>query len=287
MSKKYRKYVSLILFFLFICSSITGYFLYKGKGDTWGGIHTVSSFTIFFVIILHLVYNFYTFLNYLKNMKALFLSILFSVILILFFVIDLDSFKNNERSIESKEFGALVSDEEVKDHIIFKRRSVREFSGEQIKDKEQEFIIRAGLQSPTAKNQRAYEMIIIKDNKQLEELSNVSPYAKPLRNGTTFAVVVIANKNKGESIENIELDCANVMMNMWLMSTSLNLGAVWVSTKGEAREKFIKDYFNLPENMTSIAILAVGRLKNINDNYYKNRFDKSKLHFGKFEFNKV
>ena len=64
--------------------------------------------------------------------------------------------------------------------LIKKRRSVREFTDQEISDSDIQKILEAGVAAPSAKNQQPWEFIVIKDKTILNKLSEtLSPlYAK-------------------------------------------------------------------------------------------------------------
>ena len=54
--------------------------------------------------------------------------------------------------------------------IIKKRRSVREFTDEEISDSDIQKILEAGVAAPSAKNQQPWEFIVIRDKNILNKL---------------------------------------------------------------------------------------------------------------------
>ena len=61
---------------------------------------------------------------------------------------------------------------------IYERRSVRSYSDKYVKEEKIEQILKAGMQAPSAGNQRPWEFLVVRDREILEKLAEASPYAK-------------------------------------------------------------------------------------------------------------
>lgn len=164
---------------------------------------------------------------------------------------------------------------------VFTRRSVRTFSDKKVEAEKLDKILRAGMQAPSAGNQQPWEFIIIRERKNLDELSSYNPYAGCLKSAT-LGIIVLFNKNS-KSLKYPEYwqqDLSSATQNIMIEATELGLGSVWLGTAPDLqRMKFIKDLYNLDENLIPFSVIALGYPKNQNANYFMDRFDESKIKY--------
>ena len=66
-------------------------------------------------------------------------------------------------------------------NILFRRRSVRAYTDQEIEKEKIDLILRAGMQAPSARNQRPWRFLVIQNRKDLARLANVTPNLKILK----------------------------------------------------------------------------------------------------------
>lgn len=157
------------------------------------------------------------------------------------------------------------------------RRSIRIFDKAQVSEEYIELLLRAAMQAPTAKNQKAWEFIVVEDKDMLEKLSTVTPYTK-LVCGAGLAIIVLANKEKFSAGEFWEQDMAAATQNILTKAVDLNLGTCWmgIAPIQESMNK-IRGLFSLDEKYLPFNIIAVGHLaKHVNK--FRDNYDTSCIH---------
>jgi nitroreductase len=159
---------------------------------------------------------------------------------------------------------------------IFKRRSVREYLNKDVTDEQIQKILHAGMSAPSAGNEQPWHFVVIKNKQKLEELTQLSPYAKML-NAANLAILVCGDLNRQKHEGYWMIDCAAATENMLLEITHLQLGAVWLGVYPRIeRMKYLKEFFNLPANVEAFSMLSIGYP--INSEAIINRFDASRVH---------
>lgn len=162
---------------------------------------------------------------------------------------------------------------------IFKRRSIRKYKDVKVEDEKIEKLLRAAMQAPSAGNQQPWEFIVIQNKEKLLQLSNLSIYAKPLESAP-LAIIVLANKDRMRFSENWEQDLGAATQNILLEAVELDLGSVWLGVApGEERMNFIKEMFNLNENIKPYSVIAVGYPMEDEENKFIDRFDETRVHY--------
>lgn len=124
---------------------------------------------------------------------------------------------------------------------IKKRRSIRSFTGEQIKESELQVILEAGRYAPSAGNQQLWHFTVIQNQEILAAISvsakevvaqleheHLQKMAKNEKFHIFFeapTVILISGKEDGMVIE---ADCAAATQNMLLAAESIGIGSCWI-----------------------------------------------------------
>lgn len=141
------------------------------------------------------------------------------------------------------------------------RRSIRNYTQQNIPDETIEKILKAGLLSPSSKGVHPWEFIVVRDKGMLEYLSACRDggHAKMLQ-GADCAVVVVADP-EGSDVW-VE-DCSIAMSNMHLAAASLGIGSCWIQGRlrnvGDmSTETYLRKKLQFPDTYKLAAILSLG-----------------------------
>lgn len=160
---------------------------------------------------------------------------------------------------------------------IYIRRSVRSYTDKFVEEEKIEQILKAGMQAPSAANQRPWEFIVVNDKELLKKLSLASPYAGCV-DKAQVAIVLLVNRNGLRFPEYTDQDMGACAQNILLKTVNLGLGAVWLGiAPSKEREKAVSDIFELQENVQPFAIIPIGYPKNEGANQFIDRFDPKKV----------
>lgn len=141
------------------------------------------------------------------------------------------------------------------------RRSVRAYTGEPIPEESLKKILQAGLLSPSGRNIRPWELIVVRDKDTLNKISRCREHGPGMIAGADAAIVVVADPTQQDVWTE---DCSIVMAYMHLMADSLGVGSVWVQGRlrqapdGRMAEDYLRDLLGYPENFKLEAILSLG-----------------------------
>lgn len=163
---------------------------------------------------------------------------------------------------------------------IFKRRSIRKFTADEVEDNKIELMLRAAMQAPSAGNQQPAEFIVVRNKEILEKLAAVSPYASAVKNAP-LAFVLLANKNNFRFAENWQMDLSAAAENLWLEAVHLGLGTVWLGIAPlDDRMQAVTKIFSLPPNILPFAVMPVGYPDQTTNTI--DRYNAEKVHFEKY-----
>lgn len=145
--------------------------------------------------------------------------------------------------------------------IMQNRRSVRTYTGEKIPKDKLEKILQAGLLSPSGRNRKPWEFVVVQEKDMLEKLSHCRVGAAKMLENAGCAIVVFADPEKTDVwVE----DCSITMSNMHLMADSLGLGSCWIQGRlreaenKESTEAYCRSLLNVPDKYVLEAILSIG-----------------------------
>lgn len=176
--------------------------------------------------------------------------------------------KKHSVASHSRKYGELLKDlkaaelpveiyESEKTDAIIKRRSIRNYTDEKVSDEIIDRIVRAGMFAPSAGNQQAWEFVVVRNRQVLDKLSEVSPYATPLKKAN-IAILVLGNKTL-KYPQYLEQDLSAATQNILLQITEEGLGGVWLGVAPEKdRMELVKNSLNLKEDSIPFAIVPFG-----------------------------
>ncbi len=165
--------------------------------------------------------------------------------------------------------------------LIFRRKSIRSYTDEDISDDIIKRILAAAMQAPSALNTQSWEFIVVKNKDMILNLSKMSKYASCAKGANTL-IVVLANLDKLKKNRAwFPQDLSAATENILLEATNQGVGSVWLGLYPDGdRISYVKDCLNLPLHVLPFSIVSLGYpidLKNI-----ENRYDESKIHMEKY-----
>ncbi|MDR0645458.1 MAG: nitroreductase family protein [Elusimicrobiota bacterium] len=163
---------------------------------------------------------------------------------------------------------------------IFKRRSIRKFADKKITDKQIKTLLEAAMMSPTAVNAQEWEFLVIRDKKQLIEITKIHPHAQMLKQADA-AIIVCGNTSK-EILPGYWIgDCGACSQNILLAATDIGLGSVWLGVQpNKKRVQDIRKLFKLPKHIMPFNVIALGYPAE--KKKPENRYDDKKAHYEKW-----
>jgi nitroreductase len=142
---------------------------------------------------------------------------------------------------------------------ILSRRSCRSYTDEPIAAEQIEQLLRSGMASPTACNQRPWHFVVVDDRDTLCRISDIQAYA-PMLKQAPLAIVVCSDGGQADlSAPYWPQDCAAATQNMLIAARALGLGAVWLGIYPDAaRVAGLRTLLCMPESVTPFCVVAVG-----------------------------
>lgn len=167
--------------------------------------------------------------------------------------------------------------------LIRKRRSIRKYTAERINKKSINLLLETLLRSPTSRNIKSCEFIIIDNQELLQKLANSKESGSQFLQNAALGIVVCGNSTKTDVwIEDGSI--ASILVQM--TAQSLGLGSCWIQIRnrmhasGISAEKYVQGLLGLPEHMKVLSIISIGY-----PGEKRKPVAKSELDYGRIRYN--
>lgn len=169
--------------------------------------------------------------------------------------------------------------------IMKKRRSIREYTNEDIPPEIINDILKAGQLAPSSKNIRPIELLLIEDKNTLEFLSKSRTHGSTQLKNAKCAIITIADTTTADAwIE----DASITMTHMMLMAQYHNIGNCWIQIRmrkddnNKLSSDIIKEKLGIPKHYKVEAILSLGISKTTLPPQEWEKTEKNKVHKEKY-----
>jgi nitroreductase len=168
--------------------------------------------------------------------------------------------------------------------LLRTRRSIRKYAPTPIESKTRDILIEALLRSPTSRNIRSWEFIVVDDPGLLTKLSEAREYGSHHMRDAAMGIVVCADSNKCDVwIE----DCSIAAILVQMTAHSLGLGSCWIQIRNRmhtetiSAERYVQGLLGLPEHLKVECMVSIGY-----PNETKKPVPESELDYTKVKHNK-
>lgn len=168
--------------------------------------------------------------------------------------------------------------------IIRQRRSVRSYLKKEIEKEKLNEVLKAAMFSPTARNLRPWEFIVITDEETKKKLSSATPYASFARDAPVV-LVICYDMNRGRRFKE---DCSLCAENIYLEAVNQGLGTCFIQiaegTEADVGnpEDYVKKVLSIPENFRVQCLLPLGYPEKLPAPHRDEEFEEGKIHYEKF-----
>jgi nitroreductase len=166
--------------------------------------------------------------------------------------------------------------------VIHKRKSVRNFTGENVTGEELDIILKAAMAAPSAVNCQPWEFITVTNREILNALGDALPYAKMIyKAGAAIIVCGVPAKAHKRMLEYAVIDSALASQNLLLAAEAIGLGAIWTAAYPYPdRMESVRKILRIPEDITPLNVIPIGHPTG--EDVPKNKYNKGKIHLEKW-----
>ena len=159
---------------------------------------------------------------------------------------------------------------------LLTRRSIRKYTSQPVPEQLVKHLLEAAMCAPSARNQQAWQFLVIRDRAKLVELQQVHPNVPS--SGAALAIVVCGDLAAETAPGFWVQDCAAATENLLLAAHASGLGAVWSGVyPREERVDALRKLFHLPDSFVPLSVIAIGYPAESKGR--QERYSSSKVHF--------
>jgi len=139
---------------------------------------------------------------------------------------------------------------------IYSRRSVREFTADEVPREMLLEMVKAGTWAPSGLNNQPWRFAIITDKELKSKFEDLTKYSRVVRGAAALLAVFVDKDAMYHEVKDHQAMGACIQ-NMLLAAHGLGLGAVWLGEILKS-EKEVRELLGLPDNLQLMAVIAVG-----------------------------
>jgi nitroreductase len=162
--------------------------------------------------------------------------------------------------------------------VIHHRKSVRNFTGESIKQSDIDILLKAAMAAPSAVNCQPWEFILATERTILDALGNALPFAKMIYNaGAAIIVCGVPAQAHRQMDEYAVIDSALASQNILLAAEAIGLGAVWTAAYPyPERMNSVRTILKIPGDVIPLNVIPLGYPTG--EDTPKQKFHSEKIH---------
>ncbi len=142
---------------------------------------------------------------------------------------------------------------------MLKRRSIRKFKCDSIKDEDIDILLKAAMAAPSACNKQPWEFFVVKNS---EKLSMVKASGRYTNMNAPLAIVVCGNQDRCLSKKENDFfiqDCSSAITHILLCAESLGLGSLWCGAYPmDSVVNKLRTALELEEKIIPLGIVYIG-----------------------------
>jgi len=163
---------------------------------------------------------------------------------------------------------------------IFNRRSIRQYTKDQVTDEQISVILKAAMYAPSAVNKQPWHFIVFRNRPAIKAITEKHPNSSMLLEASA-AILVCWDDNLQHDTGYGPVDCAAATQNILLAACGMGIGSVWVGLYPRPqRMEIVQEIFKLPTNIKGFSIVSLGYPAE--KKAHPERFNKDRIHFEKW-----
>ncbi len=155
---------------------------------------------------------------------------------------------------------------------IYKRRSIREYTDEEIPLEKLREIIRAGIWAPSGLNNQPWRFVIIRNTEIREQIALQTHYGHIVRGANALIAVYLSKDDMYDAVKDHQ-SAGACIQNILLAAEAMDLGAVWLGQILKNKDE-VNTILGLDDNYDLMAVIALGYPLHLNQKSKRKGFSE-------------
>ena len=145
--------------------------------------------------------------------------------------------------------------------LLRKRRSIRQFTNQQVEAAKVDMLIEAAVRSPTSRGRSPWEFIVVTEPELMGPLGKAKEHGSAFLAGAPLAIVLAADTTKSDAWTE---DCSIAATMIQLVAEEVGLTSCWVQIRLRphntelSAEQYLKELLDLPASHAIECIIGIG-----------------------------
>jgi nitroreductase len=169
--------------------------------------------------------------------------------------------------------------------LLTKRRSIRKYKDKAVEKEKVDMLIKAALLSPSAKNLRDWQFVVVDDRQVLQRLSAVRAASSAFLAAASLGIVVLGEADRNDVwVE----DASIAAIIIQLTAENLGLGSCWIQVRNRrhnesaSASEYIRGVLSIPDNLEVECIISIGYPDEIKPPHSQSQLDDAKIHWNRY-----
>lgn len=144
--------------------------------------------------------------------------------------------------------------------LIFSRRSIRQYTQQDVSPELVRDLLEAGMAAPSACCKDPWHVVVIRDKSRLAAVASGLPNGQMIATGPV-GLVVCGDLNQAHDgqLSYLLQDCSAAIENVLLAANALGLGACWLGIHPrEERVAHVRQCLGIPDHVVPVSAIALG-----------------------------
>lgn len=155
---------------------------------------------------------------------------------------------------------------------IYTRRSIREYTDEEVEPADLEEIVRAGIWAPSGLNNQPWRFVLVRDGDIRQKLSGTTHYSHIVLAARALIAVYLDTDAMYDEVKDHQ-SAGACIENMLLAAEALGLGAVWLGQILKNKAK-VNEILGVSDQYDLMAVLAIGHPLHHDQKSHRKEFDE-------------
>lgn len=170
--------------------------------------------------------------------------------------------------------------------LLMNRRSIRKYKKKEIEKEKVEYILKAALTSPSGRNVKPWELLVVTDKGILSKLGESRGEASKQIAEAALGIVVVADP----SLTDIWIEDASIISTIiQVTAQSLELGSCWIQVRerknsnGDSIENIVKNILKISTEFRIESMIAIGYPDEEKEPHNESSLVFDKIHYNSYK----